>query len=73
MLASRSSATEDAARQSVSTWIRSPGVADATMDFAAVRDPSDPTRIDQTDDGGDDVYFNAAGYTASKRAPSNRP
>jgi lysophospholipase L1-like esterase len=56
---------EVAARAIVNSWIRSQHVANGVIDFdAAVRDPSDPGRINPLYDGGDDVHFNPAGYAA---------
>lgn len=54
-----------ALRQAVNDWIRGSGAFDAVADFdAAVRDPTDPTRIAAQYDGGDHLHFNDAGYQA---------
>src|SRR3954452_1641700 len=56
-------ADTDAKRRAVNDWIKTTGGADAVVDFdAAVRDPSDPSRIDPRYDGGDHLHFNLAGY-----------
>jgi lysophospholipase L1-like esterase len=53
----------EAARVTVNSWIRTSGVFDAVIDFdAALRDPSDPTRLDPTADTGDHLHPNAEGY-----------
>jgi lysophospholipase L1-like esterase len=54
----------EAARQTINNWIRMQKAADGVIDFdAAVRDPSDPSRINSAYDGGDHLHFNLAGYT----------
>jgi lysophospholipase L1-like esterase len=61
--ASYGSAQVNTARQQINDWIRTQKVADGVVDFdAAVRDPSDPSRIDPAYDGGDHLHFNLAGY-----------
>lgn len=56
-------AETEAKRQEINAWIRAKSAADGVVDFdAAVRDPSDPTRIDPQYDGGDHLHFNLAGY-----------
>jgi len=53
------------ARQKVNAWIRSPGAFDAVIDFdAAVRDPSDPRRMQPAFDSGDHLHPGEAGYRA---------
>jgi lysophospholipase L1-like esterase len=55
----------EAARQRVNAWIRSSGAADAVVDFdAALRDPSDPSRLLGAYDSGDHLHPNLAGYRA---------
>jgi lysophospholipase L1-like esterase len=59
----------EAKRQPVNTWIREQSLADGVIDFdAAVRDPSDPSRIAPEYDGGDHLHFNLAGYLAMGNA-----
>jgi lysophospholipase L1-like esterase len=61
--ASYGSAQANAARQQINDWIRTQKAADGVVDFdAAVRDPSDPSRINPAYDGGDHLHFNVAGY-----------
>ena len=51
------------ARQKVNAWIRGSGAFDAVIDFdAAVRDPSDPRRLQPSLDTGDHLHPNEAGY-----------
>lgn len=58
-------AVGEPARQAINHWIRTQHVAEGFIDFdAAVRDPSDPTRIDSRYDGSDHLHFNALGYRA---------
>jgi lysophospholipase L1-like esterase len=58
-------AATNARRQAVNTWIRTKSPADGVVDFdRAVRDPSDPSRIDPRYDGSDHLHFNLAGYRA---------
>ena len=53
------------ARQKVNAWIRTSGAFDAVVDFdAAVRDPSDPRRMQPALDTGDHLHPNEAGYRA---------
>lgn len=57
------SADNDAKRQALNTWIRTSGSYDAVVDFeAAVRDPSQPTRMLAQYDSGDHLHPNDAGY-----------
>jgi lysophospholipase L1-like esterase len=52
-------------RQAVNLWIRTGGAFDAVIDFdAALRDPSDPTRLRPELDSGDHLHPNDAGYKA---------
>lgn len=56
-------------RQQVNAWIRSQKLSDGVIDFdAAVRDPSDPSRIYPPYDGGDHLHFDLAGYQAMANA-----
>ncbi|MDQ1458489.1 MAG: hypothetical protein QOH28_4109 [Actinomycetota bacterium] len=65
------SATTQAKRNEINAWIRTKSPADAIVDFdAAVRDPSDPTRINPAYDGGDHLHFNLAGYKKMGEAVS---
>lgn len=55
--------TVEKARQLVNRWVREAGAFDAVFDFdAALRDPSDPTRLLETYDSGDHLHLNPAGY-----------
>lgn len=57
------------ARQTVNRWIRDSGAFDAVIDFdAALRDPSDPTRLRPDADTGDHLHPNANGYRLMARA-----
>jgi len=63
------SAARESVRQRVNSWIRTAGAFDAVVDFdAAVRDPSRPTRLLPSRDGGDHLHPNDAGYEAMARA-----
>jgi poly(hydroxyalkanoate) depolymerase family esterase len=54
---------EEATREAVNQWIRTQSPADAIVDFdAAVRDHSDPTRLNPPYDDGEHLHFSAAGY-----------
>jgi len=56
------SAAKEARRQSVNTWIRTPGHFDGVIDFdAAVRDPADPEQINPIYQF-EWLHFNPAGY-----------
>jgi lysophospholipase L1-like esterase len=56
-------------RQAVNAWIRSTNEADAMVDFdAAVRDPSQPTRLRPAYDSGDHLHVNDAGNAAQAAA-----
>jgi lysophospholipase L1-like esterase len=53
----------EAMREQVNQWIRTQTLSDGVIDFdKAVRDPSDPSRINPTYDGGDHLHFNPTGY-----------
>jgi lysophospholipase L1-like esterase len=53
----------EAARTTVNEWIRISGAFDAVIDFdAALRDPSDPTRLRPDADTGDHLHPDAEGY-----------
>jgi lysophospholipase L1-like esterase len=59
------SEAHEAARRTVNQWIRTGGAFDAVVDLdAAVRDPSDPSRLDSRYDSGDHLHLNPAGYRA---------
>ncbi len=63
------SAEIEAERQKVNDWIRTASVADGVVDFdAAVRDATDPTRLDPRYDGGDHLHLNPAGNQAMAAA-----
>jgi lysophospholipase L1-like esterase len=56
-------------RSAVNDWIRHGGEFDAVIDFdAAVRDPSQPTRLLPSYDSGDHLHPNDAGYRAMAAA-----
>ncbi len=56
-------------RQQLNAWIRSQSPANGYVDFdAAVRDPSDPSRINPAYDGGDHLHFDLAGYQTMANA-----
>jgi lysophospholipase L1-like esterase len=58
-------AAASAVREQVNRWIRGQRLSDGIVDFdAAVRDPTDPSRIDPPYDGSDHVHFSLAGYRA---------
>lgn len=57
------------ARRQINAWIRTSHLADGVIDFdAAVRDPSNPSRIRPAYDAGDHLHFNPAGYQAMANA-----
>jgi lysophospholipase L1-like esterase len=57
------SALHEQARQTVNNWIKTSGQFDAVIDFdAALRDPSNQTRLLSTYDSGDHLHPNVAGY-----------
>jgi lysophospholipase L1-like esterase len=58
-------AADEANRQAVNAWLRTPGSVDALIDFdAALRDPADPRRLRADTDSGDGLHPSAAGYRA---------
>lgn len=58
-------AANEADRQAVNAWIRTPGNFDAVIDFdAAMRDPGHPERLRPGYDSGDHLHPSAAGYQA---------
>ncbi|WP_313534592.1 SGNH/GDSL hydrolase family protein [Sphingomonas sp.] len=58
-------AQNEADRQAVNRWIRTPGNFDAVIDFdAAMRDPADPKRLRKDYDSGDGLHPSVAGYAA---------
>lgn len=62
-------ATNEADRQAVNAWIRSPGNFDAVIDFDAVtRDPARPTHLRADLDSGDGLHPSMAGYKAMAEA-----
>jgi lysophospholipase L1-like esterase len=62
-------AVAEATRQRLNAWIRGRNEADGVVDFdAAVRDPTDPTRIDPRYDGSDHLHLNPLGYQAMAQA-----
>ena len=57
------SAAADAIRLAVNRWIKGSRLPDGVVDFdAAVRDPSQPSRIRPAYDSGDHLHPNARGY-----------
>lgn len=59
------STTGEACRQAVNHWLRNTAGFDGIADFdAALRDPSDPTRLDAKYDCGDHLHLNNSGYGA---------
>jgi len=55
----------EADRQELNEWIRHSGVFDAVADFdAALRDPTQPQRINKAYDSGDGLHPSLAGYRA---------
>jgi lysophospholipase L1-like esterase len=62
-------AQNEADRQVVNRWIRTPGNFDAVVDFdAAMRDPADPKRLRKDYDSGDGLHPSVAGYAAMAAA-----
>jgi lysophospholipase L1-like esterase len=58
-------AANEADRQAINRWIRTPGNFDAVVDFDAVtRDPANPMRMKAMYDSGDHLHPSAAGYRA---------
>jgi lysophospholipase L1-like esterase len=62
-VATYGSAAADAIRRTVNRWIRASRLPDGVVEFdAAVRDPSQPSRIRPAYDSGDHLHPNARGY-----------
>lgn len=62
-------ARNEADRQAINAWLRTPGNVDAVMDFdALVRDPADPMRMQAVYDSGDGLHPSIAGYKAMGEA-----
>jgi lysophospholipase L1-like esterase len=58
-------AANEADRQAINRWIRTPGNFDAVVDFDALtRDPANPMRMKPAYDSGDHLHPSAAGYRA---------
>lgn len=63
------SAANEADRQALNAWIRSPGNVDAVIDFDAVmRDPRRPNLLRADYDSGDGLHPSIAGYKAMAQA-----
>jgi lysophospholipase L1-like esterase len=63
------SASHEAARQTVNSWIRTNSLYDAVMDFdAAARDPANPVNLLPAYDSGDHLHLSPAGYQALANA-----
>ncbi len=63
------SASHEAARQTVNSWIRTNSLYDAVIDFdAAARDPANPVNLLPAYDSGDHLHLNPAGYQALANA-----
>ncbi|TCM20515.1 lysophospholipase L1-like esterase [Novosphingobium sp. PhB165] len=62
-------AANEADRQAVNSWIRTPGHFDAVIDFDKVmRDPARPDHLNPAYDSGDAIHPNPAGYKAMGEA-----
>jgi len=62
-------AANEADRQAVNRWIRTPGHFDAVVDFdAVIRDPQDPFHMRPDYDWGDHLHPSPAGYRAMAEA-----
>lgn len=60
---------DDADRQAINAWIRTPGHFDAVIDFdRAMRDPQVPERLNPAYDSGDHLHPSVAGYRAMAEA-----
>jgi lysophospholipase L1-like esterase len=58
-------AANEADRQAINRWIRTPGHFDAMVDFdALMRDPDHPDRLSPHYDSGDGIHPSEAGYRA---------
>jgi lysophospholipase L1-like esterase len=56
-------AANDADRDAVNAWIRTPGHFDAVVDFdALMRDPRHPNRLKKEFDSGDGLHPSPEGY-----------
>ena len=63
------SASRDAKRVALNTWIRTSGAYDGVIDFDKVtRDPADTARFLPAYDSGDHLHPNDAGYKAMGEA-----
>jgi lysophospholipase L1-like esterase len=61
----RPTALNEADRQALNAWIRTPGNFDGVIDFdAATRDPADPSRLKPEYDMGDHIHTSPAGFKA---------
>jgi lysophospholipase L1-like esterase len=59
----------EADRQAVNEWIRTPGHFDAVIDFDAItRDPAHPDRLRPAFDSGDHLHPSPAGYAAMAKS-----
>jgi lysophospholipase L1-like esterase len=59
----------EADRQAINLWIRTPGNFDAVIDFdAALRDPARPDRLNPALDSGDGLHPSLGGYRAMAAA-----
>ncbi len=62
-------AQNEADRQAVNAWIRTPGNFDAVIDFdTVIRDPAHPDRLLPAYDGGDALHPSPTGYKAMGEA-----
>jgi lysophospholipase L1-like esterase len=62
-------ATGEAKRQAVNTWVRTSGAFDGVVDFdRALRDPANPLRLLPAYDSGDHLHPSDAGYAAMANA-----
>ena len=62
-------AANEADRQAINAWLRTPGNVDAVLDFdAAMRDPRRPDRLRAEYDSGDGLHPSIAGYKAMAEA-----
>lgn len=62
-------AANEADRQAINAWFRSPGNVDAVLDFDRImRDPQAPDRLRPAYDSGDGLHPSIAGYKAMAQA-----
>ena len=62
-------AANEADRQAINAWIRTPGHFDAVIDFdKALRDPANPGHLNPRYNSGDSIHPNPAGYAAMAAA-----